>query len=223
MKVMIIGGGKVGVYLTNYLMRLGHTVKLMENRREEVEHLLQLNIPKDVIALGSGSDPDDLEANGIRQMQVLAAVTGLDEVNLVSTSLARFEFGVNRTIARINHPENAWMFRADMGVDVAINQADLIGKMIAEEMSMGDMMFLLQLRKGAFSIVEEKVAPRSIALGKSVKQLKLPQQCVIAAILRKGELIIPHGDLVLQQADEVIAIVHKDHAIKLAELLGDKK
>lgn len=223
MKVMIIGGGKVGVYLTNYLMRLGHTVKLMENRREEVEHLLQLNIPKDVIALGSGSDPDDLEANGIRQMQVLAAVTGLDEVNLVSTSLARFEFGVNRTIARINHPENAWMFRADMGVDVAINQADLIGKMIAEEMSMGDMMFLLQLRKGDFSIVEEKVAPRSIALGKAVKQLKLPQQCVIAAILRKGELIIPHGDLVLQQADEVIAIVHKDHAIKLAELLGDKK
>lgn len=223
MKVMIIGGGKVGVYLTNYLMRLGHSVKLMENRREEVEHLLQLNIPKDVIAFGSGSDPDDLEANGIRQMQVLAAVTGLDEVNLVSTSLARFEFGVNRTIARINHPENAWMFRADMGVDVAINQADLIGKMIAEEMSMGDMMFLLQLRKGAFSIVEEKVAPRSIALGKAVKQLKLPQQCVIAAILRKGELIIPHGDIVLQQADEVIAIVHKDHAIKLAELLGDKK
>lgn len=223
MKAMIIGGGKVGVYLTNYLIKLGHSVKLMENRRDEVEHLLQLGIPRDVVVLGSGSDPDDLEVNGIHQMQVLAAVTGIDEVNLVSTSLARFEFGVNRTIARINHPENAWMFRADMGVDVAINQADLIGKMIAEEMSMGDMMFLLQLRKGAFSIVEEKVAPRSIALGKAVKELKLPEQCVMAAILRKGELIIPHGDLVLQQADEVIAIVHKDHAIKLAELLGDKK
>jgi trk system potassium uptake protein len=223
MKVMIIGGGKVGAYLTNYLIGLGHSVKLMENRREEVDHLLSYHFPKDVVVLGSGSDPDDLEANGIRQMQVLAAVTGVDEVNLVTTSLARFEFGVARTIARVNHPENAWMFRPDMGVDVAINQADLIGKMIAEEMSMGDMMFLLQLRKGAFSIVEEKVAPRSVALGKAIKDLKLPKQCVLAAILRKGELILPHGDLVLQQADEVIAIVQKEQAKILAEMLGDKK
>jgi trk system potassium uptake protein TrkA len=223
MKVMIIGGGKVGVYLTNYLIAAGHSVKLMENRREEVEHLKQFHIPDDVVVFGSGSDPDDLESYGIRQMQVLAAVTGVDEVNLVATSLARFEFGVARTIARVNHPENAWMFRPDMGVDVAINQADLIGKMIAEEMSMGDMMFLLQLRKGAFSIVEEKVAPRSVGLGKAIKELKLPKQCVLAAILRKGELILPHGDLVLQQADEVIAIVQKDQAKILAEMLSDKK
>jgi len=222
MKVMIIGGAKVGAYLANYLISGGHEVKLLENRREEIEHLNHSRLPKECIFFGSGTDPDFLEASGIRQMQVLAAVTGNDEVNLVATNLARFEFNVPRTIARINHPENAWMFRPDMGVDVALNQADLLGKMIAEEMSMGDMMFLLKLRKGLFSIVEEKVAPNSFAAGKKVGELNLPNQCVLTAILRKGELILPHGDLQLQPADEIIAIVHESQCGILAGLLENQ-
>jgi trk system potassium uptake protein TrkA len=222
MKVMIIGGGKVGAYLAKYLISAGHQVKLLENRREEAENLGKSSLPKETVFFGSGTDPDFLESCGIRQMQVLAAVTGDDEVNLVATNLARFEFNVPRTIARINHPENAWMFRPDMGVDVALNQADLMGKMIAEEMSMGDMMFLLKLRKGLFSIVEEKVAPNSFAAGKKVSELNLPNQCVLTAVLRKGDLILPHGDLQLQAADEVIAIVHESQCGILAGLLGDQ-
>ena len=221
MKVMIVGGGKVGAYLAGYLVKGGHQVKLLENRRDEAEQLAAYHLPKEIVLFGSGTDPDFLESCGIRQMQVLAAVTGDDEVNLVATSLARFEFNVPRTIARINHPENAWMFRPDMGVDVALNQADLMGKMIAEEMSMGDMMFLLKLRKGLFSIVEEKVAPNSYANGKKVSELKLPDQCVLTAVLRKGELMVPHGDLELQPADEVVAIVHESQCGVLASLLAD--
>jgi trk system potassium uptake protein len=221
MKVMIIGGGKVGAYLANYLIQGGHQVKLLENRREEVEHLAMYHLPKDTVFFGSGTDPDFMESCGIRLMQVVAAVTGDDEVNLVATNLARFEFNVPRTIARINHPENAWMFRPDMGVDVALNQADLMGKMIAEEMSMGDMMYLLKLRKGLFSIVEEKVAPNSYADGKRISELKLPDQCVLTGVLRKGELMIPHGNLELQPADEVVAIVHESQCGLLANLLGN--
>lgn len=216
MKVMIIGGGKVGTYLASYLNNEKHEVKLIELRPEEDPRMLQ-DLPRDLIVHGSGTDPDVLEAAGIRKMDVLAAVTGVDEVNLVATSLARFEFMVPRTIARVNHPKNAWMFNEAMGVDVALNQADLIASMIAEEMSLGDMMTLFMLRKGNFGVVEEKVAPDAYALGKRLSELQLPSQANLAAILRRGELIIPHGDFVFQAADEVIAIVHHDQKQELAK------
>jgi trk system potassium uptake protein TrkA len=141
-------------------------------------------------------------------------------VNLVITSLARFEFRVPRTIARINNPKNAWMFTPDMGVDVALNQADLMAHLIAEEMSLGDMMTLLKLRKGQYSLVEEKVAPESLAAGKAVRDLRLPEKCVLAVVIRKGELMIPDSDTVLQVADEVLAVVSTNHVKDLADLLG---
>jgi trk system potassium uptake protein TrkA len=141
-------------------------------------------------------------------------------VNLVVTSLARFEFQVPRTIARINNPKNAWMFTPDMGVDVALNQAELMAHLIAEEMSLGDMMTLLKLRKGQYSLVEEKVAPESRAAGKAVRDLKLPKRCVLAVVIRKGELMMPDSDMVLQPADDVLAVVSTDHAKDLADLLN---
>jgi trk system potassium uptake protein TrkA len=153
-------------------------------------------------------------------MQVVAAVTGADEYNLVITGLARFEFNVPRTIARVNNPKNAWMFTSEMGVDVALNQADLMGHLIIEEMSMGDMVTLLKLRRGQYSLIEEKVAPGSIADGRAVRDLALPAKCVLAAVLRKGELIIPRGDTVLQSADEVLAVVHASQVQHLADVLG---
>jgi trk system potassium uptake protein TrkA len=220
MNVMIIGGGKVGEYLADFLLKSGHRVKLIEEQRQNYTQLLT-TFSKDVVVLGNGTDPDVLEANDIRNMNVVAAVTGIDETNLVVTSLARFEFEVPRIIARVNHPKNAWMFTAEMGVDVALNQADLIASMIAEEMSLGDMMLLHKLRKGQFSLVEEKVAPESAANGKLVRDLKLPPECIFAAILRKGEMIVPRGDVVLQAYDEVIAVVHSSKLQALAKILGD--
>jgi len=222
MKTMIIGGGKVGTYLANFLHETGgHQVKLVEFRREELPRLNE-EIGVESIVLGNGTDPVTLESAGIRQMDVVAAVTGADEVNLVITSLARFEFNVPRTIARINNPKNAWMFTPDMGVDVALNQAELMGRLIIEEMSLGDMMTLLKLRKGQYSIVEEKVDPTAVVVNKSLKEIKLPDQCVLVAIIRRDGMEIPHGDLVFQPADEVIALVHSSQLNRLAELLGPK-
>jgi trk system potassium uptake protein TrkA len=219
MNVMIIGGGKVGTYLASLLLTGGHQVKLIEIRKEEIPHL-QNDLSRDVVILGNGTDPNVLESAGIYNAQVVAAATGADEVNLVVTSLARFEFQIPRTIARINNPKNAWMFTPDMGVDVALNQADLMAHLIAEEMSLGDMMTLLKLRKGQYSLVEEKVAPESLAAGKAVRDLRLPEKCVLAVVIRKGELMIPDSDTVLQEADEVLAVVSTNHVKDLADLLG---
>jgi trk system potassium uptake protein TrkA len=222
MKVLVVGGGKVGRRLATMLLAEGYKVKLIEMRREEIP-LLQAELPAETIVLGSGTDPNVLEAAGIRQADVLAAVTGDDETNLVAASLARFEFNVPRIIGRVNNPKNAWLFTPEMGVDVALNQADLMAHLVAEEMSLGDMMTLLKLRKGQFSLVEEKVDPESAAAGKMLRDLNIPEQCVVTAIIRKGQLIIPHGNVVLQPADEVLAVVHSSAAAQLAALLGQQE
>jgi len=219
MNVIVVGGGKVGTHLASLLLAEGYRVKVIEERREEIPRL-HSDLPAEVVVQGNGADPNMLEAAGIRRADVVAAVTGADETNLVVTSLARFEFGVPRIIARVNNPKNAWLFIPDMGVDVALNQADLMARLIAEEMSLGDMMTLLKLRKGQYSLVEEKVDPTSVAAGKALRDLNLPAECVLTAIIRKGQLIIPRGDLVLQPADEVLAVVHASQLAQLATLLG---
>ncbi|NLS76768.1 MAG: TrkA family potassium uptake protein [Chloroflexi bacterium] len=219
MSVLVIGGGKIGTYLASLLISQGYSVKVIESNGDEMPRLKR-ELPENVVVWGSGTDPNVLEASGIRQAQVVAAVTGEDEVNLVAASLARFEFKVPRIIGRVNNPKNAWLYTAEMGVDVALNQADLIARLIAEEMSLGDMMTLVKLRKGLFSIVEEKVHPTAPAAGKPIRELKLPAKCVLIAVLRKGEMILAHGDTVLQPVDEVIALVHESQVADLARLLG---
>jgi trk system potassium uptake protein TrkA len=222
MLVIIVGGGKTGSQLANGLIKAGHKVKIIEDREIVLERLMQ-ELPAESVVAGDGSAPTILEKAGIAQAQVLAAVTGEDEANLVITSLARFEFNVPRVIARVNNPKNAWLFTSEMGVDVALNQADILAQLIAEEMSLGDMMTLLKLRKGEYSVVEEKVAPISIAVGKMLQDLHIPSECVIAAIIRKGRLIIPHGDTVLQTADEVLAVVHASQISEFAAVLALRK
>jgi trk system potassium uptake protein TrkA len=170
--------------------------------------------------LGDGTAPEILEEADIRQADVVAAVTGADETNLVVLNLARFEFGVRRTIGRVNNPKNAWLYGQEMGVDVGLNQADLMAHLIAEEMSLGDMMTLLKLRRGDYSLVEEKVDPSSAAAGKAVRDLDLPTDCVLAAIIRKGQLVLPRGPTLLQAGDEVLAVVHSSSAPALAAILG---
>ncbi len=219
MYVIVVGGGKTGAQLAAQLLAEGYQVLVVEVRPAVVERLTQ-DLPAEAVLAGDGSSPTVLEQAGIERANVLAAVTGDDDTNLVIASLARFEFNVPRIIARINNPKNAWLFTPEMGVDVAINQADLLAKLIAEEMSLGDMMTLLKLRKGEYSVVEEKVDPTAIAAGKAVRELGLPETCGLVAVIRKGTLIVPHGDTILQPVDEVIAIVHASQVAKLAHLLG---
>jgi trk system potassium uptake protein TrkA len=219
MFVIIVGGGKTGSSVAELLLKEKHRVVVVEHRLDIIERLKQ-ELPPDCVFEGDASLPSVLEEAGIAEANVVAAVTGEDEANLVVSTLARFEYNVPRIIARVNNPRNAWLFTPEMGVDVALNEADMMGHLVAEEMSLGDMMTLLKLRKGQYAIVEEKVHPMALAAGKAIRDLMLPPQCVLAAIIRKGELIIPKGDITLQPADEVIALVHSSEATALASLLG---
>jgi trk system potassium uptake protein TrkA len=218
MFVIIVGGGKTGSQLAQGLLEEGHEICIIEDRAAVVDCLRE-ELPNEMILVGDGSSPAVMEKAGIQQAQALAAVTGEDETNLVICTLARFEFNVPRVIGRVNNPKNAWLFTPQMGVDVALNQADILAKLIEEEMSLGDMMTLLKLRKGEYSVVEEKVHPNSLAVGKCLAELSIPTECVIAAIIRKGNLVIPHGDTLLLPADEIIAVVHAAESKKLAEVL----
>jgi len=216
--VLVVGGGKVGTYLASLLIADGYTVRVIEGNRAEFDRLRK-ELPEGVLMMGDGTDPSVLEAAGVRKADVVAAVSRADETNLVITSLARFEFQVPRIIARVNTPKNAWLFTPEMGVDVALNQADLMAHLIAEEMSLGDMMTLLKLRRGQYSIVENRIQPRAIAAGKLVRDLDLPHDCVLTAIIREGELIIPRGDTILKPEDDVLALVHSSQLVHLASVL----
>jgi trk system potassium uptake protein TrkA len=222
MFVIIVGGGKTGSQVAEILAHEGHKVRLVEDRSSVLDRLRQEH-PEAIIVAGDGSSPSVLEAAGIEEADVLAAVTGEDEANLVITTLGRFEFNVPRIIARVNNPKNAWLFNEEMGVDVALNQSEILARLIVEEMSLGDMMTLLKLRKGEYSIVEEKVHPEAPAVGKPLRNLKMPTECVLVAVLRKGRLIVPRGDTILEPVDEVIALVHASQIESLAGLLSESQ
>lgn len=138
MNIVIVGGGKVGRHLAHLLLANQQNVKVIEKDSTTLTSL-EKDLPGDCLVHGSGTDPTLLESLNIRHTDVVAAVTGEDETNLVACSLAKYEFHVPRTVARINNPKNAWLFTSDMGVDVAFNQADLIAHLILEKMSLGEL------------------------------------------------------------------------------------
>jgi trk system potassium uptake protein TrkA len=222
MNVIVVGGGNTGSHLAKTLIDSGHMVRVIEERPPVLEKLGQ-EISQENIISGDGSSPSILEKAGIQKAQVLVAATGSDETNLVITSLGKFEFNVPRVIARINNPKNAWLFTADMGVDVSLNQAEILAGLSAEEMSINDMMTLAKLRRGKYSLVEEKIAPQSPAIGMAIKDMPLPQNCVISGIIRKGEIVLPRGITTLEEGDEVLALVDDNAREQLAGFLSRPK
>ena len=219
MFVIVVGGGNTGSQLAKFLLEAGHSIRVIDERPTVLEKLA-LEVPQEVIINGDGSSPTVLEKAGIQKAQVLAAVTGSDETNLVVTSLGKFEFNVPRVIARVNNSKNAWLFTSDMGVDVALNQAEILAKLTAEEMSIGDMMTMLKIRRGQYSLVEEKIAPNAQAIGKALKDLPLPGNCVISGIIRHGEIVMPRGVTVFEEGDEILALVDESSRNELAKLLN---
>ena len=219
MFVIVVGGGNTGSQLAKFLLDAGHTVRVIDERPGILEKLIK-ELPEGIIIDGDGSSPTVLERAEIHKAQVLAAVTGSDETNLVITSLGKFEFNVPRVIARINNSKNAWLFTPEMGVDVSLNQAEILARLSAEEMSLGDMMTMLKIRRGQYSIVEEKIFPGARAVGAAIKDLGLPDNCTISGILRDGKMILPRGTTVLEAGDEVLAMVDDNARQVLARLLG---
>lgn len=219
MLVLIAGGGRTGSHLADLLLSQGHEVRLVENRPETLAGLHR-ELPTEIIFEGDPTDPNVLTAAGAEKANVMAAVTAEDADNLVIAALGRFQFGIRRIIGRVNNPRNAWLFTSDFGVDVALNQADVIGKLIEEEMSIGDMMTMMKLRRGKYSLVEEKIAAGAKAIGLAIKDLPLKGHCVISGIIRNGELLLPRGTTTLEAADEVLALVDDEARVCLAGLLG---
>ena len=219
MNVLIAGGGRTGARLANLLIDQNYKVRLVENRRELLGYLHQ-ELPTEVIYEGNPVDPTVLDAAGIRDAHSVAAVTSNDSVNLAICYLAKTLFEVPRTISRVNNPNNAWLFNEKFLVDVALNSADVFAHLIQEEMSLGDMMTIFKVRRGRYSVVEEKVPEGAKAIGVQLKDMNLADQCVIAAIIRDGVMALPRGDSILQAEDEIIAVASPEGAQKLSELLA---
>jgi trk system potassium uptake protein TrkA len=219
MFVLIAGGGRTGARLASLLVNENYKVRLVEDRRNLLGHLHQ-ELPTEVIYEGNVIDPSILEAVGIREAHVVAAVTSDDSTNLAVCFLAKQMFGVPRTIARVNNPNNAWLFDEKFHVDVDLNQADVLAHLIQEEMSLGDMMTLFKIRKGRYAVVEEKVPAGAKAIGLRLKDMDLAAHCVIAAIIRDGVMTLPRGDSVFQENDEIVAVASTEGAKLLADLLA---
>jgi trk system potassium uptake protein TrkA len=217
MFVVIAGGGRTGTQLAKSLISIDHKVRLIEYRKEILSRMHR-EVPTESIITGNPLDTNILEQADIRNANVFAAVTTSDSDNLTMCYLVRELYGVKRTIARVNNPRNAWLFGKMFRVDVAVNQAEILSRLIEEEMSLGDMMTLLKLRRGKYSLVEEKIPENASAIGIPIKDLSLPDKCVIAAVIRKGELVFPRGDTKLQADDEVLAITDAEGAKQMAVL-----
>lgn len=219
MFVLIAGGGRTGARLANLLINQNYKVRLVENRRDLLAYLHQ-ELPTEVIYEGNPVDPTVLEAAGIREVHAVAAVTSDDSANLSICYLSKTMFDVPRTIARVNNPNNAWLFDEHFKVDVSLNSADVLAHLIQEEMSLGDMMTIFKIRRGRYAVVEEKVPAGAKAIGKPLKDLGLAEHCVIAAIIRDGVMTLPRGDSTLQAEDEIIAVASPEGTQMLSELLA---
>ncbi len=222
MKVIIIGGGQTGVYIANLLLNNNCSVKVIENR-ENVFSKLVNDLPKENIIFGSGTDPNVLEAAGIADVDVVAAVTGEDEVNLVASTIAKFEFAVPRVIARVNNPKNSWMFNSSMGIDVGLNQADLMAHLVVEGMDLKNILTLLKINSSDYSIVQVQVDTQSEAVHKNIKDLAIPANSVLIAITRGQDTIVPRGDTAINAGDNILALADAKAQAVINELFGSNK
>jgi trk system potassium uptake protein TrkA len=205
MKVIIVGGGQVGSYLASLLLSNGHEIQVIEHRPNVFEKLEKV-FPQEMIRFGNGSDPAILEKAGITSANVLAAVTGADEINLVVSTLAKMEFGVPRVVARVNNPKNAWLYNSGMGVDVGVNQADLMAHFVVEEMNLKDMFTILKLNRGNYSIVHLQVQPKAKAVNRLLKDLSIPKGVLLIATMRGESIIIPKGSTQFLADDEILVL-----------------
>lgn len=219
MFVIIAGGGRTGTQLASLLLAQNHEVRLVDDRADILARIHH-ELPTEVIFEGEATEPKFLEFIGIERADVMAAVTNNDADNLALCFLARDRYKVPRTIARVNNPRVAWLFDGTFHVDVAVSQADILAGLIQEEMSLGDMTTLLKLRLGTYAVVEQRILPGSQALGIEIKDLQLPEHCVIAAIVRNGDVIVPRGVTTFQVDDDVLAVTDRRGAQELAERLA---
>ena len=204
MNVLIVGAGKSGVYLAEKL-RHSHTVTMIEVRPDRAEYVAE-RMPDVKVIRGDGCEPSVLDRANAGQADLIAALTGDDEDNLVVSFLAKTTHSVPRVFARTNHPKNEWLFTKQWGVDVAISTANVIYSLIDKEISLGDVITLMGLSAENMVIDTMTLQSDAAAVGKTLEQLNLPKCAHIMAIISNGEVVVPRGDTKLSAGDEVLLI-----------------
>lgn len=218
MNILIVGGGKVGRNLAQFMLEQGrHTITLIE-KDDRVARELFGSLLGVIVTEGDGCDPAVLREAGAESADAIAAVTGDDEDNLVVALLCKREFRIRRVFARVNNPKNAWLFTPRMGVDVPVDDAQMLARSLEADINLGAVVQLLQLREGRVTLLEFTVAPGAGVVGKQVAAIGLPSECVLAALLRGEQVIIPGGDTVVHAGDQVIALVRVGLEDALAEV-----
>jgi trk system potassium uptake protein TrkA len=217
MYVIVVGGGKVGYYLTKTLVNEGYEILLIE------KNPVKVNTFQDrfgsVVVQGDGCEVMTLERAGSARADVVIAVTGDDEDNLVICQVAKQRFHVRKTIARVNNPKNEEIFRR-LGIDVTVSQTNVILSLIEQLIPDRPMVHLMTLKHAQMTIVETTVSEDSLVVGSPLADIKLPPNVVLSAIMRDGELMIPNGTTILQAGDEVIAVAQRSSEAPLRRLLA---
>ena len=219
MYIIIVGGGKIGHFLGKRLLEDKHTVVVIERNPSLCEELA-----KDLDTLiinGDGCDPQFLEQAGIERAEVVAAVTGDDEDNLVICQLAKEKYNMHRTVSKVNDPKNEHTF-SQLGVDVPVDATAIIAKIIEEEVSFADFVNLLSFKRGKLAIVRVDLPEDSPVVNKSLETIKLPPDSVFVSIIRGEEVIVPKGNTVLKPQDDIIALTLIENEQQLLNTLLGK-
>src|SRR4029453_11187924 len=208
MYAIIAGGGKVGFFLARELIEQGHEVLLIENNAERAEFIA--NELGNVVLRGNADEASTLAEAGAERADVVIAVTGDDEDNLVLLQVAKRRFGSPRTIARINDPRNENLFRM-LGIDATVNATQMMLSVLEQEIPQANLVPLLRLRNTDVEIVEAVLDRNSRGTGSALRDLELPPDSPIAVVIRGGSAIFPNGATVLESGDEVIALTRGMH------------
>jgi trk system potassium uptake protein len=221
MRIVIAGAGNVGRYVAGDLASRGHDVSVIEQNKELVTQLqedLEVNW-----VVGDACELYTLDAAVLSSCDVMVAATGDDEDNLVVSLLAKQEFAVPRVVARINHPDNEWLFNQSWGVDVAVSTPHLLTSLVEEAVSVGDLVRLLNLEQGKVSLLELTLDENSPAKGKTVADLNMPSDCTLVAIVRDRHVIAPRGETPLLAGDEVLALAAPEAERELLRALSGEE
>jgi trk system potassium uptake protein TrkA len=216
-RVAIAGAGNVGRSIAAELLGNGHQVLLIER---EPRALKVDSVPTAEWLLADACELDTLVTARLQTCDVMVAATGDDKVNLVVSLLAKTEFGVDRVVAKVNHPKNEWLFNESWGVDVSVSSPRLIAAVVEEAVSVGDLVRLLTFQKGNANLVELTLADDAPLVGKLVGSVPWPPDTALVAILREGQVIVPTPDAALEGGDELLLVATAEVESELDALLG---
>jgi trk system potassium uptake protein TrkA len=217
MYIIIGGGGEVGYYLARNLLNRGHEVLLLEKDGARVKSLSD-ELGQSILK-GDACEARTMEEAGARRADVIIAVTGEDEDNLVICQMAKKRFNVGRTIARLNNPKHEELFQK-LGIDVTVSPTKAILSLIESELPGPHFVLLMTLKRAGLEIVEVGVPPISPVVGKRLDQINLPRKSTLALIIRGEEPIFPTGDTILMANDDVYALVNREGEEELRRTFG---